>query len=60
MVSSAMLYGLETAPLTKSQVGVVETVELKFLRFSTGITRIDEISKKCIKGAAHLHRIKGK
>ena len=39
----AMLYGLETAALTKRQEGEMEVAALKRLRFSLGVTRMGKI-----------------
>ena len=38
-----MLYGLETVALTKRQEAEMEVAELKMLRFSLGVTRMDKI-----------------
>ena len=37
-----MLYGLETVALTKRQEAEMEVAELKMLRFSLGVTRMDK------------------
>ena len=42
-VRPAMLYGLETVALTKRQEAEMEVAELKMLRFSLGVTRMDKI-----------------
>ena len=42
-VRPAMLYGLETVALTKRQEAEMEVAELKMLRFSLGVTRMDNI-----------------
>ena len=42
-VRPAMLYGLETVALTKRQEVEMEVAELKMLRFSLGVTRMDKI-----------------
>ena len=44
-VRPAMLYnyGLETVALTKRQEAEMEVEELKMLRFSLGVTRMDKI-----------------
>ena len=38
-----MLYGLETVTLKKRQEAEMEVAELKMLRFSLGVTRMDKI-----------------
>ena len=42
-VTPAMLYGLEMVALTKRQEAGMEVAELKMLRFSLGVTRMDKI-----------------
>ena len=49
-VRPAMLYGLETVALTKRQEAEMEVAELKMLRFSLGVTRMDKIRNEYIKG----------
>ena len=56
VVRPATLYGLETAALTKKQEAELEVVELKMLRFSLGVTRINKIKKEYIWGTAHMRR----
>ncbi|KAJ8375265.1 hypothetical protein SKAU_G00058450 [Synaphobranchus kaupii] len=54
VVRPAMLYGLETVALTKRQEGELEVAELKMLRFSLGVTRMDKIRNEYIRGTAHV------
>ena len=49
-VRPAMLYGLETVALTKRQEAEMEVAELKMLRFSLGVTRMDKIRNEYIRG----------
>ena len=42
-VRPAKLYGLETVAPTKRQEAQMEVAELKMLRFSLGVTRMDKI-----------------
>ena len=51
-VRPAMLYGLETVALTKRQE--MEVAELKMLRFSLGVTRMDKIRNEYIRGTAQV------
>ena len=60
VIRPAILYGLETAPLTKKNEAEREVAELKRLRFSTGITRMDMITNDYIRGTARLNSIKNK
>ncbi|KAK3508054.1 hypothetical protein QTP70_011712 [Hemibagrus guttatus] len=54
VVRPAMLYGLETVSLRKRQESELEVAELKMLRFSLGVTRLDRIRKEYIRGTAHV------
>ncbi|KAK3515291.1 hypothetical protein QTP70_013489 [Hemibagrus guttatus] len=53
----AMLYGLETVSLRKRQESGLEEAELKMLRFSLGVTRLDRIRNEYIRGTAHVGRL---
>ena len=53
-VRPAMLYGLETLALTKRQEAEMEVAELKMLRFSLGVTRMDKIRNEYIRGTAQV------
>ena len=50
----AMLYRLETVALMKRQEA--EMAELKMLRFSLGVTRMDKIGNEYIRGTAQVGR----
>ena len=51
-----MLYALETLALTKIQEAEMEVAELKMLRFSLGVTRMDKIRNEYIRGTAQVGR----
>ena len=53
-VRPAMLYGLDTVALTKRQEAEMEVAELKMLRFSLGVTRMDKIRNEYIRGTAQV------
>ena len=55
-VRPAMLYGLETVALTKIQEAEMEVAELKMLRFSLGVTRMDKIRNKYIRVTEQVGR----
>ena len=57
VVRPAMLYGLETVPLTKKQEAEIAIAELKMLRFSLGVMRMDKIKNEFIRGTAHVRQI---
>ena len=52
-----MLYGLETVSLTKKQEVELAVAELKMLRFSLGVTRMDKIKNEFIRGTAQVRQI---
>ncbi|KAK3548575.1 hypothetical protein QTP70_014501, partial [Hemibagrus guttatus] len=54
VVRPAMQYGLETVSLRKRQESELEVAELKMLRFSLGVTRLDRIRNEYIRGTAHV------
>ena len=49
MVRPAMLYGMETVPVTKAQEKKMEVAEMKMLRFSVGLTRRDEVRNDTVR-----------
>ena len=55
-VRPAMLYRLETVELTKRQEAEMEVAELKMLRFSLGVTRMDKIRNEYIRVTAQVGR----
>ncbi|KAK3546076.1 hypothetical protein QTP70_020445 [Hemibagrus guttatus] len=57
VVRPAMLYGLETVSLRKRQESELEVAELKMLRFTLGVTRLDRIRNEYIRGTAHVGRL---
>ncbi|KAK3553918.1 hypothetical protein QTP70_015296 [Hemibagrus guttatus] len=57
VVRPAMLYGLETVSLRKRQESELEVAELKMLRFSLVVTRLDRIRNEYIRGTAHVGRL---
>ena len=57
VVRPAMMYGLETVALTKKQEAELEVAEMRMLRFSLGVTKIDKIENRLIRGTAHVRRL---
>ena len=57
VVRPALMYGLETAALTKGEEKEMEVAELKMLRFSLGVTKLDKIRKEFIRGTVHVRRL---
>ena len=48
------MYGLETMVLRKRQEAELEVAEVKMLRFSLGVTRMDRIRNEYIRGTARI------
>ncbi|KAK3552031.1 hypothetical protein QTP70_031579 [Hemibagrus guttatus] len=57
VVRPAMLYGLETVSLRKRQEAELEVAELRMVRFSLGVTRLNRIRNEYIRGTAHVGRL---
>ena len=56
-----MLYGLETAALTRKQEMELEVAELRMLQFSLGVMRLDTgIRNEHVRGIAHVGRFRKK
>ena len=49
-----MVFGLETVALTKIQEAEMEVAELKMLRFSLRVTKMDTIRNEYIRGAVQV------
>ncbi|KAK2849596.1 hypothetical protein Q5P01_009430 [Channa striata] len=60
VVRPALLYGLETVAVRKRQEAEMETAEMKMLRFSLGVTRLDRIRNEFIRGTAHVACVSNK
>ncbi|XP_063842165.1 uncharacterized protein LOC135089912 [Scylla paramamosain] len=58
VLRSAMLYGMETVPLTKKQEAELEVAELKMLRFALGVARMDKIRNYYIRETTHVRRFR--
>ena len=54
VVRPAMLYRLKMVALTKRQEAEMEVAELKMLRFSLRVTRMDKIRNEYIRGTAQM------
>ena len=57
VVRPVMMYGLETAAMTRRQEKQLEVAEMRMLRFSLGVTRKDKIRNEFIRGTLKVDRI---
>ena len=53
----AMMYGLETVSVIKKQEAELVVAELKMLKFSLGVSRMDKIKNEFTRGTAHVRQI---
>ena len=60
VVRPAMLYGMKMVTVTKRQVGKVEVVELKMMRWSLGVTRKDKTRGKYVRWTAKIAKLEDK
>ena len=54
------MFGLEIVALTKRQEAELEVAELRMLRFSLGLMKINRISNNHIRGTAQIRRFGNK
>ena len=57
VLRAAMMSGLETLAIGRRQEAELEVAELKMLRFSVGVTRMDRIRNKVIRGTRQTGRL---
>ena len=57
VVRPSMMYGLGTLAIGRRQEAELEVAELKLLRFSLGVTRMDRIRNKVIRGTTQTGRL---
>ena len=59
-VRPAMMYGLETVPLTGTLESKLQTTEMNMLRWSLGVTRRDKVRNEVIRGTIGVGSIVSK
>ena len=59
-VRSAMMYGAETRAEKKAQEKKLDVVEMRMLRWMSGITKLDRIRKERIRGTTKVGEISKK
>ena len=57
MMRPAMVYGLETAAVTKKQIEEMEVAEIKMLRFGMEVMRKNKIRNEYIKGTVKVEQL---
>ena len=60
VVRPAMAYGLEAAPLNKSEEKKMDVAEMRMLRWMVGVTRRDRIRNEYIRGTVKVTEISKK
>ncbi|XP_063614750.1 uncharacterized protein LOC134787866 [Penaeus indicus] len=56
MVRPAMLYGLETVPLTKPQERKLEVAEMRMMRYEVGVARLDKTKNETTREILGIER----
>ena len=60
VVRPALMYGLETAPLKKTEERKLDVTELKMLRWMSGVTMKDRVKNEYIRGTIKVTDISKK
>ncbi|XP_063607302.1 uncharacterized protein LOC134781917 [Penaeus indicus] len=60
VVRPALIYGLEAAPLKKSEEKKMNAAEMKMLRWMVGVTRRDRIRNEYIRGTVNVVEVSKK
>ena len=60
IVRPALMYGLEAAPLKKSEEMKLDVAEMKMLRWMVGVTRLDRIRNTYIRGTVKVVEVSKK
>ena len=55
-----MLYGMETAAMTKRQVGKMKVAELKMVRWALGVTKKDKIKNEYVRETTKIAKLEDK
>ena len=56
-VRPAVLYGIETVLMTKAQEGRIEVAEMKMLRFSLGLARVNRVRNEVVRRILGARRL---
>ena len=57
VVRPALMYGMETVAVTQRLVKKMEVAELKMVRWALGVTRLDKIQNRYIRGTAKIAKL---
>ena len=60
MIRPAMIYGAETWPTTKGEEDRMNVNEMRMLRWTCGVTRLDRIANRYIRGTMKVTEVSGK
>ena len=60
VVRPAMTYGLEAAPLKKTEGRKLDVAEMKMLRWMCGVTRMDRVKNEHVRGSVKVSKRHGK
>ena len=60
VVRPAMTYGLEAAPLKKTEGRKLDVAEMKMLRWMCGVTRMDRVKNEHVRGSVKVSEVSRK
>ena len=60
VVRPALLYGMETVAVTKAQESKMEVAEMRMLRFSLGLTRLDQVRNETVRNRLNVGKLSDK
>ena len=60
VVRPALMYGLECAPLKKAEERKLDVTEMKMLRWTAGVTRLDRVRNDYIRGTLKVVEVSKK
>ena len=60
VVRSALMYGLKTAPIKKTEERKCDVAEMKMLRSMSGVTKMDRVRNEYIRGSLNVTEVSNK
>ena len=60
VVRPALMYGLETAPIKKTEERKLDVAEMKMLRWMSGVTKMDRVRNEYIRGSLKVAEVSKK
>ena len=57
VMRSALIYGLESAPIKKTEERKLDVAEMKMLRWMSGVTKMDRVRNEYIRGSLKVTEV---